>query len=133
MERIMIVDDDLELLEEMKEMLTFGKYDVEAVGDSGVAYEKACELQPNLIITDLKMRPKSGFQLAYEFQNSFKTKFIPMIALTGFFAEKEYASMLKMYNIKHTISKSSNAIDFLAKVKSVLDESKKNTVSSLPH
>jgi CheY-like chemotaxis protein len=122
MEKIMIVDDDLELLEEMKEMLVFGKYQVEVVGNSAIAYEKACELQPDLIITDLKMRPKSGFQLAYELHQSLKTKFIPIIALTGFFDEKEHASMLKMYSIKHTISKSSNAVDFLAKVKSVLKE-----------
>jgi CheY-like chemotaxis protein len=120
MEKIMIVDDDLELLEEIKEMLIFAKYDVEAVGNSSLAYEKACELQPDLIITDLKMRPKSGFQLAHELQSSLKTKSIPVIALTGFFAEKEHASMLETYSIKHTISKSANAVDFLAKIKSVL-------------
>ncbi|MBF0490216.1 MAG: response regulator [Candidatus Omnitrophica bacterium] len=67
--RIMVVDDDLELLEEIKEVLSFNNYEVEVLSNSALAFEKACELKPDLIITDLKMKPKSGFQLADNLRN----------------------------------------------------------------
>lgn len=124
----MVVDDDIELLEEIKEILTSGKYDIEITSDSAVAHKKACELQPDLIITDLKMRAKSGFQLVDELHGSCQTKSIPIIALTGFFAEDEYIPIMKMHGIKHTVSKPFHIGDFLAKIESVLRETKNGSV-----
>lgn len=126
MPRIMVVDDDLELLEEIKEILSFNNYDVEIMSNSALAFEKACEIKPDLIITDLKMIPKSGFQLADELHNSFKTKGIPIIAITGFFTEKEHLLMMKMFGMKYAILKPFNPTDLIAKVDSVLKESKNN-------
>ncbi|MBF0491101.1 MAG: response regulator, partial [Candidatus Omnitrophica bacterium] len=79
---------------------------------------------PDLIITDLKMKPKSGFQLADELHNSFQTKAIPIIAITGFFTEKEHMLMMKMFGMKHAILKPFNPSDLIAKIESVLKETK---------
>src|SRR5882672_1880870 len=85
--KILIIDDDVELLEEMKEGLTFYNYDVDVVADSGVAVEKVCQVKPNLILLDLKMKPKNGFQIANELQLSSSSSSIPIIAVTGYFTE----------------------------------------------
>ena len=101
MPRIMVVDDDLELLEEMKDVLLFHKYEVELVANSGVAFDQACKITPDLIILDMKMKPKSGFQLADEFHSFSLTKGIPIIACTGFYTEKEHLLMMKMFGMKN--------------------------------
>ncbi len=125
----MLVDDDLESLLEMKDVLLFNEYDVEIVLNSAVAFERACEIMPDLIITDLQMKPKSGFQLADELQNSFKTKAIPIIAITGFFTEKEHVLMMKMFGMRLTILKPVNPVDIVTKIEVVLKESRMNTIT----
>ncbi|MEI7998122.1 MAG: response regulator [Candidatus Omnitrophota bacterium] len=124
--KIMIVDDDVELLEELKEVLSFNNYEVEAMFNSALVFEVACEKKPDLIILDLKMKNKSGFQLADELYNSFKTKNIPLIAITGFFTEKEHVLMMKMCGIKNIILKPFEPESLLAKIASVLEEAKRN-------
>jgi len=118
---IMIIDDDPEILEELREYLS-SDYEVETLFDSANAFEVACELSPDLIILDLKMFPKSGFQLAYEFKNSVKTKFIPIIAITGFFTEKEHELMVKLSGVKRFLLKPFNLDQFEKEIKSVLKE-----------
>ncbi len=126
MPRIMIVDDDVELLEELKELLSANNYEVEVMPNSALAFEVACELKPDLVLMDLKMQPKSGFQLADELHNSFKTKAIPIIAITGFFTEKEHVLMMKMCGLKHALLKPFNPPDLITKIELVLEEAKSN-------
>ena len=120
MARIMIVDDDVELLEELKEVLSFNNYQVEVMPNSALAFEVAEKLTPDLIILDLKMKPKSGFQLADEIRNSFKTKNIPIIAITGFFTEKEHILMMKLCGIKTFILKPFSPVNLITKVEFAL-------------
>ena len=94
--------------------------------NSALAFEVACEIKPDLILMDLKMKPKSGFQLADELHNSFKTKSIPIIAITGFFTEKEHILMMKMFGMKHAMLKPVNPTDLIAKIELVLREAKSN-------
>ena len=127
MPRIVIIDDDLELLEELKEILSYCNYEVEVVPNSALAFEVVCETKPDLILLDMKMKPKSGFQLADEFFNSFKTKSIPIIAITGFFTEKEHMLMMKMFGMKHAILKPFNPTELISKIESVLKENRDNS------
>jgi len=68
--RIMIVDDNLELLEELENLLKMGGYDVTALSDGTQVFDVALKNKPDLILLDLKMSPKSGFQIADEVRNS---------------------------------------------------------------
>jgi two-component system phosphate regulon response regulator PhoB len=122
--RIMIVDDDVDLLEELKKMLSHKDYMVEVIPNSALAFELACSLKPDLIITDLKMEPKSGFQLADELRNSFKTKSIPIIAITGYFNKKEHGLMMKMVGIMHPILKPFTPQDLISAIEAVLKKVK---------
>ena len=67
---IMIVDDNVELLEELENLLKLGGYDVIAISDGTKVFETALKNKPDLILLDLKMSPKSGFQIADEARNS---------------------------------------------------------------
>jgi two-component system, NtrC family, sensor kinase len=119
--KIMIVDDDLELLEELQSALS-EKYEVEIISNSELAFDMACLLKPDLIITDLKMRPKNGFMLVDELQNSFITKGIPIIAITGFFTEKEHLVMMKMAGMKYALIKPFDPVELIAKIEIALKD-----------
>jgi DNA-binding response OmpR family regulator len=121
MPKIMIVDDDIELLEELKSALS-ENYEVEAISNSEYAFDLACLLKPNLIITDLKMRPKNGFMLVDELHNSFITKGIPVIAITGFFTENEHLVMMKMAGMKYALIKPFDPVELIAKIEIALKD-----------
>ncbi len=118
--RIMIVDDNIEFLEELQEMLFQSGYETEVVCDSDRAFTVAHVIKPHLILIDLKMTPKSGFQVADELRHSAQMKDIPIIAMTGFFTEKEHVLMMKLCGIKAFILKPFKPVNLIAKIEFAL-------------
>jgi len=121
--QIMVIDDDPELLEELENFLSFN-YDVETLLDSTQAFDRVCDLMPDLIIMDMKMFPKTGFQLAYEFRNHEPTKTIPIIAITGVFIEEEHALMMKLSGMKRIFIKPFNLNQLLSEIEKTIEESR---------
>jgi DNA-binding response OmpR family regulator len=118
--RILVVDDNEELLQELQTMLELGGYDVTAVSDGITAFDIAFKNKPNLILLDLKMSPKSGFQIADEIRNSLILKDVPVIAMTGFFTEKQHLLMMKLCGIKTSILKPFQPVSLIAKIEFAL-------------
>jgi len=120
MPRIMIVDDNLELLEELENLLKLGGYDVVGINDSAAAIEAAIKNKPDLILLDLKMSPKSGFQIADEVRHSQILKQIPIVAMTGFFTEKQHFLMMKLCGIRTSILKPFRPLNLITKIEFAL-------------
>ncbi|MDE2009218.1 MAG: response regulator transcription factor [Candidatus Omnitrophica bacterium] len=117
---IMIVDDNVELLEELENLLKLGGYDVAAISDGTQVLETALKNKPDLILLDLKMSPKSGFQIADEARNSIVLKDVPVIAMTGFFTEKQHFLMMKLCGIKTSILKPFRPLNLITKIEFAL-------------
>jgi DNA-binding response OmpR family regulator len=117
---IMIVDDNVELLEELENLLSMGGYDVIAISDGTQVLETALKNKPDLILLDLKMSPKSGFQIADEAKNSSLLKNVPVVAMTGFFTEKQHLLMMKLCGIKTSILKPFRPLNLITKIEFAL-------------
>ena len=117
---IMIVDDNVELLEELENLLKLGGYDVIAISDGTRVFDIAVKNKPDLILLDLKMSPKSGFQIADEARNSLLLKDIPVVAMTGFFTEKQHFLMMKLCGIKTSILKPFRPLNLISKIEFAL-------------
>jgi len=117
---ILIVDDNVELLEELENLLKLGGYEVMAISDGTQVFETALKNKPDLILLDLKMSPKSGFQIADEARNSVLLKDIPLIAMTGFFTEKQHFLMMKLCGIKTSILKPFRPLNLITKIEFAL-------------
>jgi len=86
-ERILLVDDEIEVVESGIRVLRWMGYQVNGVTDPGEALEKLRE-QPHqfdLIISDFTMPQMNGIQLAEEIRRI--DPCIPIILLTGYGAE----------------------------------------------
>lgn len=82
--KVLIVDDEPDaiaiaetMLSEVKGITTLS----ETSGEGGLA--KAKETKPDLVILDIQMPGKSGFEVFAELQKDESTKGIPVIMLTG--------------------------------------------------
>lgn len=119
--KIVIVDDDRGFLEELKEALTLSGYEVSTVSDGNVALEIIYKVKPDVLLLDLKMDQKSGFQLAYELKFLRDVR-IPVIAMTAFFAEKEHAQLMNVCGIQLCLKKPFNPQEAIAKIEGLLEE-----------
>jgi DNA-binding response OmpR family regulator len=117
---IMIVDDNVELLEELENLLKLASYDVIAISDGTKVFEIALKNKPDLILLDLKMSPKSGFQIADEARDSLFLKDVPVVAMTGFFTEKQHFLMMKLCGIKTSILKPFRPLNLFTKIEYAL-------------
>ena len=117
---IMIVDDNVELLEELENLLKLGGYDVIAISDGTKVFDTALKEKPDLILLDLKMSPKSGFQIADEARNSLYLKNVPIIAMTGFFTEKQHFLMMELCGIRTSILKPFRPLNLITKIEFAL-------------
>jgi two-component system, OmpR family, response regulator len=117
--KIMIVDDDLEFLEELKETLGLSGYDVVHENSSVAAVMTANRVKPDLVLLDLKMPDKSGFQLADELRHASELGNIPIIAMTGFLKD-EYIPLISICGIRKCLKKPFNPLDVIAHIEEAL-------------
>src|ERR1700674_2357403 len=61
--RILIVEDDAALARVVSDILVFEGFDVEWVSDADLAINRASELLPDLVLLDLMLPGRSGFEV----------------------------------------------------------------------
>jgi CheY-like chemotaxis protein len=80
--KILVVDDDLDLLEQITTILTSAGYDVTAAEGQAGGEEAILKMQPDLAVLDLMMEEKdSGFVLSHQFKKLYPE--MPVILLTA--------------------------------------------------
>lgn len=80
--RVMVVDDDVEILDMLK-MVLCEEYNVIAASDSMAAVEAARDRKPDIIFLDLKMPGMDGFQTLVSLKEDEDTKPIPVVMLSA--------------------------------------------------
>ena len=82
-ETILVVDDDLDILELLRMNLEPDGYEIRTASDGKQAVETATLDPPDLILLDVMMPHKDGFQVIEELKNIEETKTVPVILLTA--------------------------------------------------
>lgn len=113
--KIMVVDDDVELLEELKESLMLSEYEVVAVNNPVEALDTAIRAKPDLILLDIKMPDESGLQLASKLKFFSAFKNVPIIAMTAYTKEK-YLKNISAYGIQDCMKKPFTDLDLVSKI-----------------
>jgi DNA-binding response OmpR family regulator len=81
--RILVVDDNQDIMELMQELLATHGYDVVAVPDAIHAEAEILRHPPDLILSDVVMPGKSGYELCRELKGNPATRLIPFVLITG--------------------------------------------------
>jgi CheY-like chemotaxis protein len=80
--KILVVDDDIDILEQMTAMLAAANYEVIAAEGRAAAEEAILKTKPDLAILDLMMEEKdSGFVLSHQIKKLYPD--MPVILLTA--------------------------------------------------
>ncbi len=88
--RILMVDDDRDLVASVKAFLEARGYDVDTAHSGIEARERLAERRPDLVVLDIMMDyDTDGFNVAYKLRDEPETKRIPVIIMSGFTKELE--------------------------------------------
>lgn len=83
-QRIILIDDDPDIIQSMKVVLEGEGYEVETARNSTEGIEKIRVFKPQLIILDVMMNTKDeGFQAAYKMKADSEIKKIPIVMITS--------------------------------------------------
>lgn len=85
---VLIVDDNADVIKYLSEILS-ERFKTVAASNGKIGVEKAFEIIPDLIISDVMMPEKSGIDLCKELKNSEKTSHVPIILLTAKLGEND--------------------------------------------
>lgn len=129
--KIVVIDDDQEFLDEIKEMLILTGYDVIAFPGGTNSVEEIKKVIPDIILLDLKMKGKNGFQIAEELRSTPETLNIPVIAMTGYFTKEEHRFLMRVCGIKEVLLKPINPLDVIHKIEWLEANSQGNIVNKL--
>ena len=117
--KVMIVDDDQEFLEELKETLNLSGYETVVVNDAALVADVAAKTKPDVVLLDIKMPGKSGFQVADELSHISHLSHVPIIAMTAFFKD-DYVPLMNISGIKKWLKKPFHPLDIIAQIEDVL-------------
>lgn len=80
---ILVVDDNPDTMVLMRELLVHRGYDVVAVADVVEAEAEIRRQAPDLILSDVIMPGKSGYEFCRELKDNSETRLIPFVLITG--------------------------------------------------
>jgi cyclic di-GMP phosphodiesterase len=81
--RILVVDDNQDIMALMKELLSTRGYDVVTVSDAAQAEAEILRHAPDLILSDVIMPGKSGYEFCRQLKENPATRLIPFVLITG--------------------------------------------------
>ena len=118
--KILITDDQRELVEAMKARFEKEGYEIDAAYDGEECLLKIKANLPDLIILDVTMPKLDGFSVVRGIKSDEETKHIPIFILTG---KDQMEDLFRMEGVKEFIVKPFDYENLLGKVKKLFEAS----------
>ena len=120
--RIMIVDDDYTLLEELSEALVLNNYNVLAISEVSFAFKQVLLSMPDIILLDLNLKNTHGFQLTNRLKRIPEISHIPIIAISSFYNKEDEKELINNFGFHGFIPKPFYLSDVLMKIEKMLPD-----------
>ena len=89
MKKILVVDDDDDVLETIQLVLEIGGYDIEPLNDAELVFDRVNEFGPDLILLDVVLGKIDGRVICSQLKSHEDTKHIPILMMSGLYDLKE--------------------------------------------
>src|ERR1044071_6003226 len=81
--KILVVDDKVDTLVLLRGLLTSRGYEVVTAVEADEAKERIISERPDLVLLDVIMPGRSGYDLCHELKSNALTRLIPVVMITG--------------------------------------------------
>lgn len=121
--KILIVDDEPDIVESLEHKLTRAGYQVETASDGLELMKRVRLLMPDLILLDISMSGMDGIQAKKQLNNDSETSGIPVIFVTGKSSPEDKVEGLSL-GVDDYITKPFNFEELLARISAILNRRK---------
>lgn len=121
---VFIVEDDLALRLTLEEKLKSSGFEVTSTGKGNEAAMIAEKILPDVIILDIILPNKSGWEILKEFKGSKSTKDIPVIIVSNFGTESSAMQAKEAGAIEFIMKSNISLEDLLERIKQAIHASK---------
>jgi excisionase family DNA binding protein len=125
--KILIVDDDQEMVDSIKRMLMMeDNYKIETAYDGFSAGQKFYQFKPDLVILDIKMPKLNGYEVCARIRSDPQNKEVKIIAISGVI-DMAGAQEIKKLGANDYLSKPFDNTVLKRKIEKLLDLVKENS------
>lgn len=121
MKKILFIEDEEALQNSMKEMLEQNGYAVLKALDGEAGVKTARQELPQLILLDLILPKKNGFEVLSELKQDPATKNIPVVVLTNLEGSAEVEKALSLGATTYLVKANYKLEELLGKIEAVLN------------
>lgn len=121
--KILLIEDNLDVLENTKELLELAGYNVFSAENGKIGVIKAKEIIPDVILCDIMMPEMDGYEVLYMLSIDPKTSTIPFIFLTAKSEQEDFRKGMVL-GADDYITKPFEEIDLLKAIERRLSKSK---------
>ena len=125
MKKILFVEDEEALQRAMGDALEKAGYKLIKALDGEIGVSAALKEQPDLILLDLILPKKNGFEVLGELKKDPATKNIPVIVLTNLEGSSDVERALSLGATTYLVKANYNLSDVLGKIELVLNHHEK--------
>lgn len=119
--RILVVDDEPQIVRLLIQRLKTNGYETFAANDSYQCIKMAREVKPDLILLDIKMPAGGGIHAFNILKSSIYTSTIPIIFITAYPGD-EVKKQVKELGADGFFAKPFNSVELLNKIKELIGE-----------
>ncbi len=120
MAKILIVEDDVALQKTLQEFLIEEKFDVACAGDGEEGIRMAQREKPDLILLDVILPKKDGYEVIKRLKSGKKTAKIPVVLLTNLGGIRDVEKALELGATTYLIKSDYKLEEVVEKVKGIL-------------
>jgi two-component system alkaline phosphatase synthesis response regulator PhoP len=117
MKRILVIEDEPQMLLGLRDNLELEGYEVQTAGDGDEGLTKAAAFNPDLVIVDVMLPKKNGFDVCRELRT--RSTSLPIVMLTARSAETDKVLGLEL-GADDYVTKPFSITELLARVRAVL-------------
>jgi DNA-binding response OmpR family regulator len=117
--KVLLVDDDRDIVETLAKILTREGYEVVSAFDGEEGLQKVKDTNPDLVILDLVMPKLNGFDVLKEIREKHKDKWRPVIIVS---ATNDLEAIKKSYNLEadHYLTKPATVENILRGIRTMV-------------
>jgi len=120
MNKILVIDNEFEIVEMISDILSIHDYDVKTALDGDNGIKSAIKFHPDLILCDISMPDKNGYAVLNALRDDKRTHAIPFIFLTALGGMEDLRKGMRL-GADDYLTKPVSAEELIAAVKNRLE------------
>jgi len=119
--RVLLIEDEPNIIEAISFILTRNGWTVHTHSDGQTAVDRVRSLPPDVVILDVMLPGRSGFDILRDLRTDPETQAVPVMMLTGRGQTKDRA-LAEEWGVNHVMTKPLSNAEIISHIRALVDD-----------